>query len=58
MAEEHNDNHTYKCPHCAYIFLTQADLQKHISCFGDAKSEHEYQYRKVHGRIEHGYGEE
>ncbi len=58
MVEEHNSNQHYKCPHCACIFLTQADLQKHMACFGDVKGEHEYQYRKVHGKIEHGYNEE
>jgi hypothetical protein len=26
--------------------------------FGDGKEEHEFSYRKTHGRIEHGYGEE
>ena len=58
MAEEKNSNHQYKCPHCACIFLTQADLQRHMDRFGDGKEEHEFSYRKTHGRIEHGYGEE
>jgi len=58
MGEEKNDNQQYKCPHCACTFLTQADLKKHISHFGDIKQEHESNYRKVHGRLEHGYGEE
>ncbi len=58
MAEEHNSNTHFKCPHCACIFFAKEDLQKHMSCFGDDKQNHEYTYRKVHGRIEHGYGEE
>jgi hypothetical protein len=58
MAEEKNNNHYYKCSHCPCIFLTPADLQKHINCFGNGKEEHEFFYRKTHGRIEHGYGEE
>ena len=58
MAEEKNNNHYIKCPHCACIFLNNADLQKHMSCFGDAKQAHEEAYRRTHGRIEHGYGEE
>ena len=41
MAEEKNNNHYYKCPHCACIFLTKADLQKHLNCFGDVKQVHE-----------------
>ncbi|MGA3289537.1 MAG: hypothetical protein ABSD42_04780 [Candidatus Bathyarchaeia archaeon] len=58
MAEDTNKNHYYKCPHCACIFLTKADLQKHMNCFGNSKEEHEFSYRKTHGRLEHGYGEE
>ena len=58
MTEEGNNNHFYKCPHCSCIFLTEADLQKHMSRFGDRKEQHEFDYRKTHGRIEHGYGEE
>jgi Zn-finger nucleic acid-binding protein len=58
MAEEKNDNKCYKCPHCACVFLTQADLQKHMNCFGADKTEHASYYQRTHGRIEHGYGEE
>ncbi len=58
MTEQTNHNHQYKCPHCACIFLTQADLQKHIATFGAAKEQHEYAYKKTHGRLEHGYGDE
>ena len=58
MTQEHNNNAFYKCPHCACTFLTKADLQKHMRHFGDAKQEHEDRYRQIHGRIEHGYGEE
>jgi len=58
VAEEANNNQYYKCPHCACIFLTKADLQKHLDCFSDVKEEHEFSYRKTHGRLEHGYGEE
>ncbi|MGD0645384.1 MAG: hypothetical protein ABSA75_10810 [Candidatus Bathyarchaeia archaeon] len=58
MAEERNNNVFYKCPHCTCTFLTKADLQKHISQFGNAKEEHEFSYRRIHGRLEHGYGEE
>jgi len=58
MAEEKNNNQHYKCPHCACIFLTKADLQKHMEHFGEGKGEHEFSYRKTHGRLEHGFGEE
>jgi Zn-finger nucleic acid-binding protein len=53
-----NQNHHYKCPHCACIFLTQADLEKHTAAFGAVKEQHEYSYKKTHGRLEHGYSDE
>ncbi len=53
-----NNNHYLKCPHCAAIFFTQADLQIHLTRFGTNKAQHEYDYKKTHGRLEHGYGEE
>jgi hypothetical protein len=58
MTQEVNNNRHYKCPHCACLFLTAADLQLHLNRFGNQKGEHDYQYRKTHGRLEHGYGEE
>jgi uncharacterized C2H2 Zn-finger protein len=58
MAEEKNNNHFYKCPHCTCVFLTAADLQKHINRFGESKEQHEFSYRKTHERLEHAYGEE
>ncbi len=58
MTQETNSNKLYKCPHCACIFLTHADLQKHLLAFSDNKGQHEYNYKKTHGRLEHGYGEE
>jgi len=57
VTEERNNNHHYKCPHCPCIFLTGADLQKHLNCFGEGKTDHEFSYRKTHGRLEHGYDE-
>lgn len=47
-------NQHFKCPFCPCIFLTQADLQKHLDCMGDRKEEHLDCYRRTHGRIEHG----
>jgi hypothetical protein len=58
MAQQTNPNKHYKCPHCACIFLNQADLEKHMSVFGSSKEQHESNYRRTHGRMEHGYGEE
>jgi SET domain-containing protein len=58
---ENEDNVTlnkhFKCPYCACIFLTEIDLKKHLGCMGDHKEEHLDNYRRTHGRIEHGsYG--
>ena len=52
-----NSNHHYKCPHCVCIFFSEADLQKHLTHFGSNREQHEYSYKKTHGRLEHGYGE-
>lgn len=56
--EQKNQNHTYKCPHCACLFFTEADLKKHTATFGANKEQHDYQYKKTHGRMEHGYNDE
>jgi uncharacterized C2H2 Zn-finger protein len=56
MGEEQNGNQHFKCPHCACVFLTQADLQKHLSCFGAEKEAHADSYKRTHGRVEHGFG--
>jgi len=58
MTQETNNNKLFKCPHCACIFLTQKDLEKHLNAFGNNKEQHEFSYKKTHGRLEHGYGEE
>ncbi len=58
MSEQKNNNHYYKCPNCPCIFFTLSDLQKHMTAFGSSKDQHELYYKKTHGRLEHGYGEE
>jgi hypothetical protein len=58
MSETKNNNQPIKCPHCACIFLTSKDLQTHLGRFGENKAQHEEFYRRTHGRLEHGYGEE
>ncbi len=55
--EETNDvdqKQFIKCPFCTCLFLTDSDLQKHLSCMGNSKEEHLEFYRNAHGRIEHG----
>ena len=58
MSQETNNNKHYKCPHCPCIFLTQVDLQKHITSFGTNNNMHEYAFKKTHGKLEHGYSDE
>ncbi|XHH09749.1 MAG: hypothetical protein ACFCUE_03740 [Candidatus Bathyarchaeia archaeon] len=52
---ENNQPHL-KCPHCACIFFTQADLEVHLKRFGDNPVQHVDDYKRTHARIEHGYG--
>jgi uncharacterized C2H2 Zn-finger protein len=58
MSEPKNQTNLYKCPSCPCIFFTKADLTKHIDNFGTNKEQHDYQYKKTHGRLEHGYSDE
>jgi uncharacterized C2H2 Zn-finger protein len=53
---QNGSNRYLKCPYCACLFFSQADLDKHIATYGAAKEVHEQNYRKTHGRLEHGYG--
>jgi hypothetical protein len=43
-----------RCPFCPCCFFTKSDMDKHISAFGSSKEEHFENYRRAHGRIEHG----
>jgi len=58
MEEQKNRNHYHKCPYCACLFFSEVDLQKHMAAFGKWKEQHDYQYKKTHGRMEHGFGDE
>ena len=54
LSEDDNLKQYLKCPFCPCIFLTEADLQKHLNCMGNQREEHLDCYRRTHGRIEHG----
>jgi len=58
MDDQKNSNQHLQCPHCASIFFTQADLDVHMKRFGNNAVQHLEYYRKTHGRVEHGYGDE
>lgn len=53
LAEEKEIPQGLKCPFCPCVFLNQADLHRHMSCFGKVKQEHQEYYRKTHSRVEH-----
>ena len=45
-----------KCPHCACIFFTQADLDMHLKRFGNDSKQHVQDYKESNLKIEYGYG--
>ena len=56
MTESENTNtnqHGFKCAFCSCIFSTKSDLERHMDCFGNSKTEHVESFRKAHGRLEH-----
>jgi uncharacterized C2H2 Zn-finger protein len=56
MTEQNQNKHYLKCPYCACIFFSQLDLNRHIAAYGAAKEIHDQNFKKTHGRLEHGYG--
>ncbi|MCW4009432.1 MAG: hypothetical protein NWF05_02275 [Candidatus Bathyarchaeota archaeon] len=53
-SREVNENNLCQCPYCACCFCTEADLKRHMDTYGATKAEHNAQFRRVHGRLEHG----
>jgi hypothetical protein len=51
-----NNASPLKCPHCACIFFTQADLDAHLKHFGDNPTQHVKDYKEINAKIEFGYG--
>lgn len=45
-----------KCPYCACIFFTQADLDAHLNRFGSNPAQHVRDYKEVNAKLEFGYG--
>ena len=58
LGDKMTEKTLYKCPHCACIFLTDTDLQKHIAAFGTTKDQHEQKYKKTHDRLEFGFSDD
>jgi len=55
---EQNNTPYLKCPHCACIFFTRPDLEKHITIFGKNKEQHDMLYKNTHGILERGFSDE
>jgi hypothetical protein len=43
-----------KCPYCACCFCNDTDLKRHLDIYGTSKLEHAEEFRRIHGRLEHG----
>jgi len=51
--EEKAGERFFRCPFCSCVFLTKADLEKHMKAFGAEKERHLDEYRLGHGRAEY-----
>jgi len=45
----------YRCPFCACCFMSIKDLETHMAAFGSNKEVHSENFRRAHGKIEHGW---
>jgi uncharacterized C2H2 Zn-finger protein len=53
MEEEKREERFSRCPFCSCVFITKADLEKHIKAFGTHKERHLDEFRRCHGRAEY-----
>jgi hypothetical protein len=53
--QESNSNSLCKCPHCACCFCNEEDLKRHIEVYGNIQTKHSEEFRRTHGRLEHGF---
>jgi uncharacterized C2H2 Zn-finger protein len=51
--EEKPGEHFYRCPFCSCVFLTKADLEKHMTAFGTQKEHDIDEYGRCHSRAEY-----
>ncbi|MDR2707559.1 MAG: hypothetical protein LBB87_02270 [Nitrososphaerota archaeon] len=56
MSSPENNASPLKCPYCACIFFTQADLDAHLNRFGNDPVQHAKDYKETNAKIEFGYG--
>ncbi|MCL1976892.1 MAG: hypothetical protein FWG55_02110 [Candidatus Bathyarchaeota archaeon] len=56
MSTPENNLPYLKCPYCACIFFTQADLDTHLKRFGNNPTQHVNDYKDANIKIEYGYG--
>jgi len=51
--EEKPGERFFRCPFCSCVFLTKADLEKHMKAFGAEKERHLDEFRRCHSRAEY-----
>lgn len=39
------------------VFISRADLDRHVAAFGNSREQHVEAFRRVHGRMEYGSAE-
>ncbi len=44
----------HRCPCCPCCFCNETDLKRHMEVYGTSRFEHAEEFRRVHGRLEHG----
>jgi hypothetical protein len=55
-SKEGNFDNLFRCPHCSCCFCNEVDLKHHIKVYGDSQTKHSEEFRRTHGRLEHGFG--
>jgi len=51
--EEKPRERFFRCPFCSCVFLTKADLERHMAAFGMVKEQHRDEFRRCHSRAEY-----
>ena len=52
--QEANAESLCRCPFCTCCFCSEEDLKRHMERYGRLKDRHADEFRRVHGRLEHG----
>ncbi len=52
MEDQKQEERFCRCPFGSCVFITKADLEKHMKAFGTYKERHLDEFRRCHGRAE------